>query len=79
VSSERLDIQITATGAQAAAREIESIGQSATRTTSLLGFMRAALVALASVEIVARFTQMADVFTTVQNRLNANRKQRRAA
>jgi tape measure domain-containing protein len=68
-SSERLDILITATGAQAAAREIESIGQSATRTTSLLSFMRAALVALASVEIVARFTQMADVFTTVQNRL----------
>jgi lambda family phage tail tape measure protein len=69
MASERLDIIISAVGGQAAASEISSIGGAAEKTTSLLGFLRAALVAIAAVEIVTQFTEMADVFTNVQNRL----------
>lgn len=69
MASERLEILITAVGGQAAASEIRSIGTASEKTTSLLGFLRAALVAIAAVEIVTRFTEMADVFTNVNNRL----------
>jgi hypothetical protein len=47
MSSERLEILISAVGGQAAAQQIQKIGQQASSTASLLGFLRAALVAKA--------------------------------
>jgi len=69
MATERVEIVVTATGTQQAASQIESIGKSATSTASTLGFLRAALVAIAAIDIASRFLALSDAITTVQNKL----------
>jgi len=69
MATDRYEIVISQRGAQTTAREIDGVGRSAQRTTSLLGFLRQALVVYASLRIAGIFIEFADSLTLVQNKI----------
>lgn len=69
MATDRYEIVITQRGAQATAREIDGVGRAAQRSTTLLGFLRQALVAYASLRLADIFIKFADSLTLIQNRI----------
>ena len=69
MATERFDIVVRARGTNQVNRKIKSIGTRANSTRKLLALMRAALVIIASIEVIRGFTRLIDVFTEMRNRL----------
>lgn len=69
MATARLDLVVGLQGSQNVQSGLQSIGKTADATRQALAFMRAALVTLATVEIITRFTELADKFTLMENRL----------
>lgn len=69
MATERFDIVVRTRGTNQVNRKIKSIGTSANSTRKILALMRAALVIVASVQVIAGFTRLIDVFTEMRNRL----------
>ena len=74
--SERIDIVVTQTGAQKASQDIASVGDSAEKTgkqtdglTSSLDFLKTALAGIAVFALVKQYTELADTYTGIINRL----------
>ena len=69
MSTERIDIQITETGARRVKRSIEDIGDSASGTERALSLLKRALGALGVAAFLRSLVQTADAFTNMQNQL----------
>ena len=69
MSTERIDIQITETGARRVKGGIESIGTAATGTERALTLLRRTLGALGITALVRNLLQTADAYTTILNRV----------
>jgi len=69
VATERFDIIVRARGTNQVNRKIKSIGTSANSTRKILALMRAALVIIASIQVIAGFTRLIDTFTEMRNKL----------
>ncbi len=69
MATERFDIVVRARGTNQVNRKIKSIGTSANSTRKILALMRSALVIIASIQIIAGFTRLIDVFTEMRNGL----------
>lgn len=66
---ENVILNFRAQGTRVVRREIDGIGQSALTVRRSLGFLRAALVVVASASILQQFVQFADTLTLVRNRI----------
>lgn len=69
MATARLDLVVGLQGGQQVQTGLSGIAKQADATRQALAFMRAALVTLATAEIITRFTEMADKFTLMENRL----------
>ena len=69
MAQELFDIIVRDRGTKQVQRNIEGIGAAARSARGALAFMRAALVVMASVQIIRRFIELADTLTVIRNRL----------
>ena len=69
MATERFDIVITASGTRRVQRDIRNIGRQASATRGILAFLRSALVAVASANVLRGFLETSDALTNIQNRL----------
>lgn len=69
MSTERIDIQITETGARRVKKSIEDIGSGASGTERALTLLKRALGALGLAAGIRSLLQTADAFTTMQNQI----------
>lgn len=69
MATEQVIIQIEARGVNRVSRDVRRLGRESHSTASALGFLRAALVVIASARVLKGLTDLADSFTNVQNRL----------
>lgn len=69
MATERFDIVVRVRGTNQVNRKIKSIGTSSNSARKLIALMRTALVIVASVQVIAGFTRLIDVFTEMRNKL----------
>jgi len=69
VATEQVIVSFRADGTREVQRGIEGIGRSAKEAHGLVGFLKGALLALVSEELIRHVVEMTDAFTTMQNRL----------
>lgn len=69
MATERFDIVFTAKGAREVRREISGIGSDSSFAASSVNFLKNALVALGSAQVIRGLVNIADTYQNVQNRL----------
>jgi lambda family phage tail tape measure protein len=69
MATERFDIVFTAKGAREVRREISGIGSDSSFAASSVNFLKNALVALSSAQVIRGLVNIADTYQNVQNRL----------
>jgi len=71
MATERIIIEVQTRGTKTVQRNLDRIGKSAKRSATILQQLRNALVVVAAARVIGRFTELADSFINLRNRLQA--------
>lgn len=71
MATERIIIEVQARGIRTVNRNLNNLERSSRRSVSILQQLRNALVVVAAVRVIRRFTDLADSFTNLENRLRS--------